>query len=59
MKDLSRIDFFYTEEDGVILNEINTFPGMTPISMFPKMLENHGERMQDFLRDRVLTALNK
>ena len=59
LKDLSRIDFFYTEEDGVILNEINTFPGMTPISMFPKMLENHGERMQDFLRDRVLTALKK
>lgn len=57
LKDLSRIDFFLTEEDGVLLNEINTFPGMTPISMFPKMLENHGEHMQDFLRDRVLSAI--
>ena len=57
LKDLSRIDFFYTEDDGVLLNEINTFPGMTPISMFPKMLENHGELMHEFLRDRVLSAL--
>jgi D-alanine-D-alanine ligase len=31
---LARVDFFYTG-DGFVLNEINTMPGFTPISMFP------------------------
>ncbi len=59
LKDLSRIDFFLTKDEGILLNEINTFPGMTPISMFPKMLTHHGENMKDFLADRVLSALEK
>lgn len=59
LKDLSRVDFFLTEDDEILLNEINTFPGMTPISMFPKMLAHHGENMVDFLRDRIESALNK
>jgi len=42
LKDLSRIDFFLTEEGDIYLNEINTFPGMTPISMFPKLLQHNG-----------------
>ncbi|MBQ8707050.1 MAG: D-alanine--D-alanine ligase [Succinivibrionaceae bacterium] len=57
LKDLSRIDFFLTEDGQILLNEINTFPGMTPISMFPKMLANHGENMRDYLKDRIETAL--
>ncbi|MGB0894846.1 MAG: D-alanine--D-alanine ligase [Parashewanella sp.] len=46
---LSRIDFFVTHDDEILLNEINTFPGMTPISMFPKMLENHGDDFSKFM----------
>ncbi|ENY71029.1 D-alanine--D-alanine ligase [Aeromonas diversa] len=46
---LSRVDFFLTEEGEILLNEINTFPGMTPISMFPKMLEHHGHDVGRFL----------
>ncbi|TOG90766.1 D-alanine--D-alanine ligase A, partial [Vibrio parahaemolyticus] len=38
LRHLSRIDFFLTEDNEIYLNEVNTFPGMTPISMFPKML---------------------
>lgn len=38
---MSRIDFFVTE-DGLVLNEINTIPGFTPISMYPKLMENMG-----------------
>ena len=34
---LSRVDFFLTEK-GAFLNEINTIPGFTPISMYPKMM---------------------
>ncbi len=38
---LARVDFFVTEKD-IILNEINTMPGFTPISMYPKLMENMG-----------------
>lgn len=38
-KGLSRVDFFYDEKNKQIyLNEINTLPGFTTISMYPKML---------------------
>ena len=40
---LSRVDFFIDKDDGKIyLNEINTMPGFTSISMFPKLCENAG-----------------
>lgn len=55
LRHLSRIDFFL--DDGMIyLNEINTFPGLTPISMFPKMMEANGHRFRDFL-DQHIKAL--
>jgi D-alanine-D-alanine ligase len=57
IKDLSRIDFFLVNEHEILLNEINTFPGMTPSSMFPKMLENHGEKMLSFFEDRIMNAI--
>jgi D-alanine-D-alanine ligase len=34
---LARVDFFVTPDDRVIVNEINTMPGFTPISMYPRM----------------------
>lgn len=40
---LSRVDFFISKEDGEIyFNEINTLPGFTDISMYPKMMEHSG-----------------
>ena len=40
---LSRVDFFVEEETGkVYLNEINTMPGFTNISMYPKLMEDFG-----------------
>jgi D-alanine-D-alanine ligase len=40
---MARVDFFYDEGGrGVVLNEINTIPGFTTISMFPKMWEATG-----------------
>ncbi|WP_117234059.1 D-alanine--D-alanine ligase [Vibrio maerlii] len=59
LKDLSRIDFFLTEENELFLNEVNTFPGMTPISMFPKMLENNGHSFSDYLYSAINTSINK
>lgn len=49
LRHLSRIDFFLTSEGEIYLNEINTFPGMTPISMFPKMMEADGVAFKNFL----------
>ena len=40
---LSRVDFFVTyEDDRVVFNEINTLPGFTSISMFPKLFAASG-----------------
>lgn len=49
LRHLSRMDFFIEGKDRILLNEINTYPGMTPISMFPKMMENYGVKLTDFL----------
>lgn len=57
LKDLSRIDFFLNEDGHIYLNEINTFPGMTPISMFPKMMEANGDTFSDYLKNRIYNAL--
>lgn len=34
---LARVDFFVTDNDEVLVNEVNTMPGFTPVSMFPQM----------------------
>jgi D-alanine--D-alanine ligase len=57
LKDLSRIDFFLTEDNEILLNEINTFPGMTPISMFPKLLEHHGDNFGKFLEGIIRSTV--
>ncbi|GMM89122.1 D-alanine--D-alanine ligase [Vibrio fortis] len=57
LRHLSRIDFFLTEDNEIYLNEVNTFPGMTPISMFPKMVEHNGHTFSSFLENCVRTSL--
>jgi D-alanine-D-alanine ligase len=39
---LARVDFFLEPQGRVLVNEINTMPGFTPISMFPKLWEASG-----------------
>ncbi len=52
---LSRVDFFMRKSDGVILlNEVNSLPGFTRISMYPKMMINMGIPY-DELVDRLLS----
>ncbi len=48
----SRVDFFVNGED-IILNEINTIPGFTDISMYPKLMDNMGISYPDLL-DRLI-----
>ncbi len=52
LRHLSRIDFFL-DKGEIYLNEINTFPGLTPISMFPKMMEANGHAFKDFLKQQI------
>ncbi len=52
LRHLSRVDFFL-DEGTIYLNEINTFPGLTPISMFPKMMEANGHSFKDFLSQHI------
>lgn len=42
IRHLSRIDFFLTEDGKIIFNEINTFPGFTSDSLYPKLIERAG-----------------
>jgi D-alanine-D-alanine ligase len=53
LRHLSRIDFFLCHDGAIYINEINTFPGMTPISMFPKMMENNEQSFKLFLKQII------
>ncbi len=52
---LARVDFFLTD-DGPIINEINTMPGFTTISMFPRMWAASGVDYPTLLATMVETA---
>ncbi|QGU04452.1 D-alanine--D-alanine ligase family protein [Corynebacterium comes] len=53
---LARVDFFLTDE-GPVLNEINTMPGFTPISMYPQMFAASGVPYEELLDVLIATAL--
>lgn len=57
---LSRVDFFLTKDTGEILvNEINTMPGFTSISMYPKLWEHTGLPMDQLVVRLVELALER
>lgn len=51
---LSRVDSFLTKDGTVFVNEINTMPGFTSISMYPKMFEASGISYSELI-DRLIT----
>ena len=53
---LARVDFFLTE-DGPLINEVNTMPGFTTISMYPRMWAASGMDYPTLLATMVETAL--
>lgn len=58
-KGLSRVDFFYQEEtDSLYLNEINTAPGFTSISMYPKLWKHQGISYQKLINILLNQALS-
>jgi D-alanine-D-alanine ligase len=56
LRHLSRVDFFLTDDGQIYMNEINTFPGMTSISMFPQMMQHHGHQFSDYLAQIIPNA---
>jgi D-alanine-D-alanine ligase len=53
---LARVDFFLTAE-GFVLNEINTMPGFTPISMFPRCWQASGLSYSELIDELIHVAL--
>lgn len=56
---LARVDFFLCENDEIVLNEINTLPGHTPISMYPKLMENGGMSFEQQEDNLIKLALER
>ncbi|MGN0612544.1 MAG: D-alanine--D-alanine ligase family protein [Porcipelethomonas sp.] len=52
-KGLARVDFFLKKDGEVIVNEINTMPGFTSISMYPKLMEDLG-MSYSYLIDKLI-----
>lgn len=53
---LARIDFFVTRDGKIYLNEVNTMPGFTDISMYPKLWEASGKPYKQLLTELVELA---
>jgi D-alanine-D-alanine ligase len=56
---LARVDFFITDDNEVYLNEINTMPGFTATSMFPRMWAASGVEYPKLVTRLVRTALRR
>ena len=57
---LARVDFFLTEEEHqVVLNEVNTIPGFTSISMYPQLFAVSGVPYPELLDRLIDSALEK
>lgn len=59
-KGLSRVDFFVERGTGrILLNEINTMPGFTSISMYPKLMINEGRPYSELIAGLIGLALGE
>jgi len=57
---MSRVDFFVSEDgEQMYLNEVNTIPGFTRISMYPKMFENAGKSYSELVSELIELAIER
>jgi D-alanine-D-alanine ligase len=56
---LARVDFFLTEEDQVIINELNTMPGFTSMSVFPMLWKATGKSYSEIITQLCESALTR
>jgi D-alanine-D-alanine ligase len=57
--DYARVDLFVTQENKVIINEINTIPGFTNVSMFPMLWEHMGLSYKDLISKMITLAIDR
>jgi D-alanine-D-alanine ligase len=53
---LARVDFFFTNAGEIVINEINTMPGFTATSVFPKMWAATGKNYEQIVQALIDTA---
>lgn len=56
---MARVDFFVTENDEVVVNELNSIPGFTRISMYPKLWEHSGLTYPDLVNKLLDLSIEK
>ena len=56
---MTRVDVFLTEDDRVLVNEINTLPGFTEISMYPKLMVQTGISFPELITELLELALER
>jgi len=56
---LARVDFFLKEDGEIYLNEINTMPGFTSISMYPRTFAASGVNYQELIDALLTEAMNR
>jgi D-alanine-D-alanine ligase len=56
---LARCDFFYTNDNQIIINEINTLPGFTGTSVYPKLWQATGVSYSDLITALIDSAISK
>jgi len=56
---LARVDMFLTENNDIYVNEINTLPGFTNISMYPKLWEASGKSQTQLISDLIYFAIER
>lgn len=57
---MARVDFFVDRDTGeVVFNEINTFPGFTPISMYPMLWKDKGLSVGEQVKKLIEIALER
>ncbi len=56
---MGRVDFFLKKNDDLLVNEINTIPGFTSISMYPKLWEATGISYPELIDRLINLALER
>lgn len=56
---LTRVDFFVQKDGRILLNELNTFPGFTSISMYPKLMNNYGINTKELVNKLIALSLER
>ena len=56
---MARVDMFVTEDKEVILNELNTIPGLTATSRYPSMMKEAGVEFADLIDKLIELAMQR